>query len=143
VETDRKNRPDAFSSPTADAKATRDEVKKEFGRRVYTLMLQRGWTQSELAKEAGLTRDAISRYTRHVSIPEPHALLKLANALGVDREALLPDYEGVTKDVASETPLRIEAVRSDPSMAWITINRMVKMSAIPKILAVLEEAENA
>ena len=38
--------------------------KQEFGRRVYALMMEKPWTQSELARASGLGRDSISQYVR-------------------------------------------------------------------------------
>ncbi len=117
--------------------------KQEFGERLYKSMLAKGWSQSDLAREADIPRDAISRYIRKVSLPEQKNLLRLAQALGVEPDALLPDYEDVKVELADDPPLEIKTSSGDPTMAWIRINRLVKVSMLPKILLVLEEAENS
>ena len=57
--------------------------KQEFGKRLYKLMLERGWHQSELARQSGLPRDSISVYVRGKSLPTPTSLQALARAFGV------------------------------------------------------------
>src|ERR1043165_6798156 len=56
-------------------------TKQEFAKRVYNLMLNKGWHQSELARQAGLTRDSISTYINGKVFPTPSKLGKLAKAL--------------------------------------------------------------
>jgi transcriptional regulator with XRE-family HTH domain len=48
-------------------------------------MGRRKWSQADLARESGLTRQSISDYVnRRRTNPEPGALVSIANALGVD-----------------------------------------------------------
>jgi len=65
--------------------------KEAFARRVYKMMLDRGMTQSELARKADLERNRISSYVRGVALPTGLSLKKLADALGVKPTDLLPD----------------------------------------------------
>lgn len=65
--------------------------KEAFGRRVYRMMLDKGMTQSDLARAAGLERNRVSTYVRGVSLPTGLSLTKLANALGVKPTDLLHD----------------------------------------------------
>lgn len=116
--------------------------KQEFGEKLYKLMLSKGWSQSDLAREADLPRDSISRYIRKVSMPEPGNLVKLADVFNMKPEDLLPNYAEVEIELASDAPLEIKVSSADPAMAWIRINRMIKVSALPGILAALEAAEN-
>jgi transcriptional regulator with XRE-family HTH domain len=47
-------------------------------------MNQREWTQSDLSKKSGLTRQSVSDYVnRRRTNPEPAALVAIANALGI------------------------------------------------------------
>lgn len=117
-------------------------TKQEFGKKLYRLMAKQGWSQSDLAREAALPRDAISRYIREVSMPEPKNLVKLAEVFKMKPEDLLPNYAEVEIELASDSPLEIKVSTGDPSMAWLRINRMIKVSHLPKILAALEAAEN-
>ena len=72
--------------------ASQDAAAKEaFARRLYKLMLDRGLTQSDLARKAGLERNRISQYVRADSKPGGLYLKKLADALGVKPTDLWPD----------------------------------------------------
>ncbi|MCJ7997485.1 helix-turn-helix transcriptional regulator [Rhizobium cremeum] len=68
-----------------------ENIKDEFARRVYKLMLNKGMNQSELARASGLERNRISAYVRGVALPTGLFLTKLASALGVKPTDLLPD----------------------------------------------------
>lgn len=43
----------------------------------------RGWTQTELANEAGVSLDTISDLERGAREPRPHTMRQIARALGV------------------------------------------------------------
>ena len=117
--------------------------KKEFADNLHKLLLRRGWKQADLARATGIPRDAVSRYIREMSLPEPSNLVKMADAFGMKPEDLLPNYAEVEIELATDSPLEIKTSSADPTMAWIRINRMIKVSALPGILAALEAAENA
>lgn len=69
-----------------------DKSEKEaFKRRLYKLMLEKGLSQSDLARKAGLERNRISSYVRGVSLPTGLSLKKVADALGVKPGEILPD----------------------------------------------------
>lgn len=72
--------------------------KEAFARKVYQLMMKKGWRQSELARQSDLPRDAISVYIRAQSLPTPQNLKKLAKALGVEPDELLPAALLVDRD---------------------------------------------
>ena len=65
---------------------------EEFARRLYDAIRERGWNQSDLARAAGLKRDAISTYINARHRPSPEALDRLSQALGVRPEDLMPLY---------------------------------------------------
>lgn len=116
-------------------------VKQEFGRRVYQLMLQHGWNQSETAQKAGLTRDDVSRYIRAVSLPTEDKLHKLAAAFGVSAEDLIPNYIASTAE--EDTPaFEMKISASNPSLAWIRVNRLVSATTATEIVRLLE-SDNA
>jgi transcriptional regulator with XRE-family HTH domain len=90
-------------SPTDPALRPKHLTKQEFGKRLYKLMISKGWHQSELARRAGVARDSVSTYVRGVSLPDPGNLEKLAVALGVDAVDLLPNHveAAIDNDVPS------------------------------------------
>lgn len=65
-------------------------VREQFAKRLYRALINKGWTQSELARQANLTRNAVSTYMRAQALPTPNNLEALAKALGVAPEELLP-----------------------------------------------------
>ena len=70
-----------------------------FGTELRRLRTQRGWTQGELGRRAGVNPDAISYYEVSSKRPNPHALAAIARTLGVPLEhfeRLLPSRSNVT-----------------------------------------------
>lgn len=61
------------------------------GERLKRLRLQRGWTQDELATQAGMNGRHISRYENDRLEPPRRSVRRLAEALEVPIEALLQD----------------------------------------------------
>lgn len=61
----------------------------ELGGKLKTLRENRGWSQGELAKRAGVTKSAISTYELGVRTPSANVLCAFAKALGVSADYLL------------------------------------------------------
>lgn len=118
--------------PDGDVKNPKFLTKQEFGRRVYRLMISKGWRQSDLAREAGLLRDSISTYVRGVTFPSPMNLEKLAKALGVDAETLLPNHTyGAIEEDDPDFELKISP--GNANKAWVKLNRLVSTATAVKI----------
>ena len=114
--------------------------KQEFGRRVQQRMYAKGWNQSELARRAGLNRDAVSTYIRGSAYPSPVNLHKLAAALGVSAEALLPNYvERAIADAHPSIDLRVSSQR--PGEAWLKIDRRVSLKTALAVTQLLNDDE--
>ncbi|SEP26831.1 Helix-turn-helix [Rhodopseudomonas pseudopalustris] len=112
-------------------------AKDEFARRLLTLMRRKGWRQAEFARQAGLARNAISVYLRGSSLPNPESLQKLAKALGVKPEELLPNYqEAAIERDHPELELRVSP--GDSKTAWIRINRAMPTTLAIKIMGLIE-----
>ena len=111
-------------------------TKQQFGNRVYQLMLGKGWKQSDLARRADLTRDSVSKYVLGRSLPSPLNLKKLAAALDVEPEALLPNY--VESAIEADNPLmEMKVSHNDPNIAWLRVNRLVTTSTAMEVLGIL------
>lgn len=112
-------------------------TKQQFGRRLYQLMLSRGWNQSELARQAELPRDSISTYVRGVAFPTPKSLKALATALGVQMTDILPN--AIESAVDEDHPsFEMKVSPSAPSTAWLRVNRLVSLSTATKIAELIE-----
>jgi transcriptional regulator with XRE-family HTH domain len=55
----------------------------QLGRTVRELREQRGWSQSELARAAGMTQSAVARFEGGGTVPTLPVLERLASALDV------------------------------------------------------------
>ncbi len=112
-------------------------TKQEFGRRLHSASVKKGWSQSELARRSGIARDAISTYIRGKSLPTPPNLAALAKALGVPAEELLPNHieAAIDNDMPS---FEMKVSPSAPSTAWVRVNRLVTLATAVKIAELLE-----
>lgn len=116
-------------------------AKDEFARRLYKLMVDKGWRQADLARSSGLPRNAVSVYMRGASLPNPESLKALAKAFNVDPDKLLPNYkESAIERDNPQIDFRVSP--GDPKSAWLRINRLVSTSLAIKILGLIE-AEDA
>lgn len=124
---------DARSEPSL---APKHLTKQEFGRRLYRLMINKRWTQSELARKADMSRDNISRFVRGTSLPTPQSLEKLAKALGVNEEELFPNQ--IESAIDADNPsFEFKESPGMPGVAWIRVNRLVTIATALKIADLL------
>ena len=112
-------------------------TKVEFARRVYKLMLAKGWNQSELARRADLPRDAVSTYIRGKVFPTPTSLEKLAKALDVSSQDLLPNHAEAAID-ADNPSVEMKVSPAMPTKAWLRINRLVSLGCAAKVISLIE-----
>ncbi len=117
-------------------------AKDEFARRLYKLMIDKGWRQSDLARHAGLARNAISVYLRGASLPGPENVKALAKALGMDPALLLPNYTESAID-RDNPELEFRVSPADSKKAWLRINRLVSTSTAIKIMGLIETEDAA
>lgn len=112
-------------------------TKQEFGRRLYSLMMAKGWHQSELARQSGVPRDAVSNYVRGRFAPSPKNLALLAEALNVEPSELFPNHTEMAID--EENPsFEMKTSVATPGMAWVRVNRLVSTATAIKIADLLE-----
>lgn len=112
---------------------------RDFGRRLQSLILERNWNQAELARAASLGRDSISTYVRGIVFPDPKNLKKLADALGMTPQQLLPSEMAAVMD-AEAPSLEIRQSAADPGKVHIRINRTVTVEQAAKIFGILNNA---
>jgi transcriptional regulator with XRE-family HTH domain len=115
-------------------------TKQEFGRRLQALMRERNWNQSDLARAAGMGRDAVSTYVRGRSLPEPKSLKKLSDAFGMEPQQLLPNTAMAAMD--QEFPaLEVKQAVGHPDKCWLRINQMVSTKQAMRVMQILHESE--
>jgi len=115
------------------------EISREaFGRKLYDLMLKKGWTQSELGRRAGITRGSISNYILGHAVPTDLNVARLAKALNVSMDSLRPSR--VEEAIEEDTPsVEFRISSADQSKAWLRVNRLVSVAAGAKILQILND----
>lgn len=123
------------------ARGTQDPAVVEFGRRLEHYTSEKGWNQSDLAREASkhlqgkeLRRDNISLYTRGIQMPGPVRLRALCKALGVTESDLVAPGAAMSME---SPPLAMKPV--DATNVWLQINRSVPLEVALKIVALLSE----
>jgi len=134
-------------SPVPDGLRPKHLTKQQFANRLYRLMQSKGWSQSELARQATnaasgdttVTRDNVSTYIRASSLPGPQKTEALAAAFGINPDELLPNYAEGAIDEDLHPTFEIKAVNSAPGVAWVRVNRMVTMETATKIANLLSE----
>lgn len=118
-------------------------IRQEFATRLYNLMIEKKWTQAELGRRAGIdSRDSISTYINGRSLPSPLNLEKLAKALETTPEELLP--QRVEQAIAADHPsIEVRVSTTDPTKAWLQINRLVSLKTANKVFTIISEDDEA
>lgn len=137
-----------MKSPKKTAAAQADNPKPlnrtDFARKLYNLMLAKGWRQSELARRAGLPRDSISTYIRGKTLPTSASAVKLAKALGVEAEELLPysaESNPAVRGIIEVPSIGMTVNPNTPNIAFLQVNRNVSTALAVKIIEMVR-AEN-
>ncbi|MDF2095790.1 helix-turn-helix domain-containing protein [Aquibaculum arenosum] len=117
-----------------------DSGKEAFSIQLRNLMLEKGWNQSELARQAGLNRDNVSTYINGKSMPSPERLKKLATALGVAPDELRPNTANVAISRGAPTfELTVQA--HAPDKAQVRLERIMSMRTALKIAELLSDED--
>lgn len=94
-----------------------DEKNETLGRRIARLRLEHGMTQERLARELGVTAQAVSKWENDLSAPDIMLLPELARTLGVTVDALLGAGEpvsGALEGAAKEAVAEPEPAFEEP-----------------------------
>lgn len=70
----------------------------EFGKLIYSLRKEKGWTQAELADKTGVTNQAVSKWETGESFPETSALVLLSEIFGVSVDDLLKGRSSIANE---------------------------------------------
>jgi len=73
-----------MAEPGAQEAYAAAQLAYELGRAVRELRERRGWSQAQLAGEAGMTQSAIARFEAGGTVPTLTVLGRIARALGAD-----------------------------------------------------------
>lgn len=118
----------------------KDLTKEEFGQRLYQRLISKGWNQSDLAKHAGISRDAVSTYVRGASFPSDDNLAKLATALGIPQNELLPNANSeVPPHDGSE--LEFKVCPTNPDLTYVRFKRLLPTDLALQIFHLIRESD--
>lgn len=129
----------AKPNEAVSASAPKDEVKREFARRLQAAMTDRDMNQSDLARKASINRDNISNYVRGKTLPTNVFLKAVANALGVEAGWLLP--MAAMPSVDREAP-PLSMTSGPDGTVWLRINQAVDMATALEIMQILQKGKD-
>jgi transcriptional regulator with XRE-family HTH domain len=127
---------------SATKDAPRHLSKQEFGQRLKRKMIEKGLHHAELARRADLPRNNVSTYINGRSYPSETSLAKLAKALGVSADDLLPNRVELAIRGEQMPDMQIKASVSDPNRSWLQINRLVSTNCALAIAKLLQDDLN-
>ena len=113
-----------------------DVMKGAFAQRLLAVMRERGWTQSELARRAHIGRDNVSGYVRAKNLPGPAILNRLAAALAVSPEELIP----IPSDEESSRKGRgfvLRQLGEEDGRVWLQLEQALPWEQAEAILRIL------
>ena len=144
-----------LSKPTGlkelPASAPKELSKLEFGRRLQQILLDRGWTQSDLARQAfGETtdqggykvpkkREVVSAALAGRYFPSATNLHAMAKALGMTDDELLPNLRKMAIDESAKPAFEFKVAPGHPNEGWLQINQLVTYDTFVKIAALLQQ----
>jgi transcriptional regulator with XRE-family HTH domain len=81
----------------------------DIGKKISELRKEKGWSQTDLSKAIGASRDIIGKYERGENLPSIEMTLKIAQAFEVTVDFLLG--EGVISSFDKDTVNRISGIQ--------------------------------
>jgi transcriptional regulator with XRE-family HTH domain len=114
------------------------EIRKEFSRRLQARLRELGMNQSELADATGLSKDAISTYTRKRSLPGRDNLRRIADALKTEPEQLMP--KAFDEDVGV-SPVTLTMIGGN--RVRIRVDAEMTLDAATRILSIINQTADA
>lgn len=125
--------PARSSTDDGESKSANQLVKDAFSRRLYSELIARNLTQAELARRAGLNRDAVSTYITGKALPGPTKLAAIAKVFGMEPSELLP---AAAEALSAPTTLPLDTFSFKevaPGRVRLQVNRVVSLATAMEI----------
>lgn len=120
----------------------RDVLKLQFARKLQSLAADKGWNQSEIARQAArhmangsFARDNVSNYIRGIVTPSNAHLRALAAAFDVTTDDLLKDSPGAEKNMLNP-PVDMREIEG--GRVWLKINMAVDYSIALQVIKLVK-----
>jgi transcriptional regulator with XRE-family HTH domain len=128
---------------------------QSFAQRLYDLLIERDWTQADLARKVWgknrtdskgyaqpVGKDRISNYINGKQLPDPATVKKLADAFGLTVEELWP--ASIVSAVERESPgISMSAVNGHFDKVLVQVRTILPIEIASQIMALISEAESA
>jgi transcriptional regulator with XRE-family HTH domain len=104
-------------------------------------MVDRNWSQSDLARQAGLGRDSISQYMVERSLPSPENAERLARAFGFKEvRDLYPDSFLASVD-SVPAAIEVKQLPDNPQRAHLRVNKEMPFRVAAQIIDILSSVD--
>lgn len=130
-----------MSDATFEGPIDKEELQRELARRLRRAMDEKGWTDSDLARNvktllpnSKFDRSHVSTYMRGKAVPGSRYLNAMARALGKEPAELLPKRLGRAESAAS--PIDVRDIGG--GKVWLRINQQTSWDKALKILELLK-----
>lgn len=110
---------------------------QDFGKRLRDAMQKKGVQQFQVADALKIGRDSFSGYARGKIMPLKDRLEDIAKFLGVEPQALVPDF-GIDFSETEHAP-RFKLEIHEDGTAWLAINQRLPKALALKIANLAEE----
>lgn len=107
-------------------------VRRAFARRITEYLHAKGLNQSDLSRASGLTRNQISQYAQAKALPSEASLHKLARAMRMSADNLLPDRRAFSME-----PSITVATSADGKLMRIAIDAWVPVALGAQIVSLV------
>lgn len=110
--------------------------------RIAEMRRDRGWTQAELARRAGLNRNVVNTTENETSFPTRENLARMASALGIELNELTDIY---VQEAHHRAPaaLNITEAKGRPGYVSVQVNRMLRTTTALKIFQLIADDDAA
>ena len=106
-------------------------------------MSSRELRPSEVARRAGIGRDSLSLYMNAKTLPTAVSLRKIADALGISAEELMPGTGERGPDRLIAPEFEMTALSNNAELSWLRINKLVSTGCAMQVIQLLIEDERA
>lgn len=110
------------ASTSSRSRTLNDQMSTTLGDRITALRKQKGLSQTDLAKAADVSREALSKYERNEIAPSVHVAARIAETLGVTLDYLIGNAHELAVDKQTLKRIReIEALDNGTKSTLFTI----------------------
>ena len=105
------------------------------GNKITELRKQKGWSQSELAKQIEVSREIVGRYERNDAIPSIDIAKRIANAFEVSLDYLVGDAENKIDKATLNRIQQVDKMKpDDKKMIYAFLDAFITKARLQTLL---------